>query len=674
MMNIKLFITFWFTGFCFINAQLQGINDSLKDIIKRQKGDTTEVNAFFNLSILNYEQNLIDSGNKYARQGLALAQNIKYKKGEADCYLFIAAVYGDQENHIQAIENYFNALRIYTDIGDFQGEVTVHIFLHGSYQATGDTNNSMTHLLAGLKIAETNHVRGFRITGGDQITQFYFAEIGQIYLLRNQLDSALFYTQKAIDQKYLVNGSVWDFPIYLMGNIQRQKRNYDLALAIYRSAIPLAIQNRNFHDTLQIFSGMSTLFKMQGKLDSAIYYAQIVVQSVNPSRQTGNYFEAVNNLAQVYKLKGDKDNALKYIEIYHAVKDSIYDIKKNKEIQNIAFNEQMKQQEIISAQDKNKGRMQLYTVIGGLFAMLVIAGILWNNNRLRQKAYALLQNQKQETDAQKKRVEEALDKLKNTQSQLIQSEKMASLGELTTGIAHEIQNPLNFVNNFSEINVELTTDLRDELSRIEMEPSDKMNLGQMIDDLLQNEGKINLHGKRAGAIVKSMLQHSRKSSGQKEPTDINALADEYLKMSYQGLRAKDKSLNVTLKADYDQSVGKINVIPQDIGRVLLNICNNAFYAVNTKMKSADENYRPTVSVTTKRSGITVEIQVTDNGTGIPQKLQEKIFQPFFTTKPTGEGTGLGLSLSYDIIKAHGGEIRVESTEGEGTTIFVALPV
>jgi two-component system NtrC family sensor kinase len=273
-----------------------------------------------------------------------------------------------------------------------------------------------------------------------------------------------------------------------------------------------------------------------------------------------------------------------------------------------------------------------------------------------------------------------LRSLKETQGQLIQSEKMASLGELTAGIAHEIQNPLNFVNNFSEVSTELVDEMN-----IEIEKGNNDEAKLIAQDLKQNLEKINHHGKRAGDIVKGMLQHSRSSSGVKEPTDINKLADEYLRLAYHGLRSKDKSFNATMKTDFDETIGNINIIPQDIGRVLLNLYNNAFYAITEKKKSphplkGGEEYEPVVTVSTRRlsappaggDGGKVEIRVKDNGNGISQKVLDKIFQPFFTTKPTGQGTGLGLSLSYDIIKAHGGEIKIETMEGEGVEFIIEL--
>ncbi|HKB44328.1 MAG TPA: ATP-binding protein, partial [Chitinophagaceae bacterium] len=283
-------------------------------------------------------------------------------------------------------------------------------------------------------------------------------------------------------------------------------------------------------------------------------------------------------------------------------------------------------------------------------------------------------------EAAKKQVDSTLNELQTTQKQLIQSEKMASLGELTAGIAHEIQNPLNFVNNFSEVSTELLDEMITELGN-----DNKEDAIAIADDVKQNLEKILHHGKRADGIVKGMLQHSRSSSATKEPTDINKLADEYLRLAYHGLRAKDKSFNATLKTDYDETIGNIKIIPQDLGRAVLNLITNAFYAVTEKKKGlhllkGGMEYEPIVIVTTKRlgtpsgNGDKIEIKVADNGNGIPQKVLDKIFQPFFTTKPTGQGTGLGLSLSYDIIKAHGGEIKVETREGEGSIFIINLPI
>ncbi|MBB3836505.1 signal transduction histidine kinase [Runella defluvii] len=318
-------------------------------------------------------------------------------------------------------------------------------------------------------------------------------------------------------------------------------------------------------------------------------------------------------------------------------------------------------------------------------SMLIARGISTTEKELQLKLKELeelsLEKQRilsQQNDVLEKQVAErtsaltqSLKHLKATQQQLIQSEKLASLGELTAGIAHEIQNPLNFVNNFSEVSVELLDELKSERTK---EERDEELENEILDDIFQNLEKINYHGKRASSIVTGMLQHSRASTGKKEPVNLNTLADEYLRLSYHGLRAKDKSFNAKMNTYLDPSLPKVNVIPQDFGRVLLNLINNAFYAVQAKEKLGIKDYSPTVSVHTQTTEQGIVVKVEDNGTGIPEELKSKIFQPFFTTKPTGQGTGLGLSLAYDIVtKGHGGTIELDSIEGEGTTFTITLP-
>ena len=264
-----------------------------------------------------------------------------------------------------------------------------------------------------------------------------------------------------------------------------------------------------------------------------------------------------------------------------------------------------------------------------------------------------------------------LQELQETQDQLIQREKMASLGELTAGIAHEIQNPLNFVNNFADVSQELVAELTEERARPNRDPALE---AELLADLRQNLGRIAQHGGRAASIVRGMLEHSRASTGERAPTDVNALADEYLRLAYHGLRAKDKAFNAKLQTDFAPALPPVSAVAGDLGRVLLNLLTNAFYAVQKRQQTGEAGYQPTVGVGTRRAGELVEIRVTDNGTGIPAELMDQIFQPFFTTKPTGEGTGLGLSLSHDIItKGHGGTLSVASQPGAGTTFTITLP-
>jgi signal transduction histidine kinase len=446
-----------------------------------------------------------------------------------------------------------------------------------------------------------------------------------------------------------------------LGDAYAGKGIYDSALLFYRNGIPVAQKENIEPDLIDNYNSIAGVYKATNDLDSAAWYSKKVLSEKIEKRYPIGLLKAANMLADIYDSQNKPDSTLKYLRIALTVKDSLFSREKTMAIQNLAFKEQEKQKEIEASELRYQNRLRLYSLLGGLIALLVIAGILLRNNRNKQKTNIILQQQKE-------KVESTLAELRSTQTQLIQSEKMASLGELTAGIAHEIQNPLNFVNNFSDVNTELIDELNQE--------ADKGNIEEMraiAKNIRDNEQKINQHGKRADAIVKGMLQHSRTSSGQKELTDINALCDEYLRLAYHGLRAKDKSFNANFKTDFDNSIGKLNIISQDLGRAMLNLINNAFYAVSEKKKVSENGYEPGISVSTKRSNSMVEIKVRDNGNGIPKKVLDKIFQPFFTTKPTGQGTGLGLSLSYDIIKAHGGEIKVETREGEGSEFTIQLP-
>jgi signal transduction histidine kinase len=332
-----------------------------------------------------------------------------------------------------------------------------------------------------------------------------------------------------------------------------------------------------------------------------------------------------------------------------------------------------KQAEVNMLNTQKRNQKNLVISLGIiLFLATIILFILLKNNQNKQKAYKVLNLQKQETELQKAKAEDALSELQLTQKYLIQSAKMASLGELTAGIAHEIKNPLNFVNNFSEVSLEMLDELREGLLN-KLSSTDKADAALIVNDIHDNLNKILHHGKRADSIVQGMLQHSRPSNSKKELTDMNALAEQYLRLSYNGLSAKDK-LNINYSSAVDENLVKIQVVPQDIGNVLLNLFNNAFYSVSKKKEQANDTYEPLVSVTTKQVGNKMELSVKDNGMGINQNVIDKIFQPFFTTKPTGQGTGLGLSLCYDIIQAHGGQLSVETQEGEFAEFIIQLPL
>jgi two-component system NtrC family sensor kinase len=483
--------------------------------------------------------------------------------------------------------------------------------------------------------------------------------LGSIYIDLLKADSALVMEQNTI--RILSGAGIFrplGYANMLIAKIYQQKNKDSLALQHYYSAIAISAGLQNYTNLHGTFMHLTKFYlNHKQNADSALYYArkslEILILSGTP-----DFANVYYDFVKAFELKGNRDSILKYQSLALVAKDSAYNrqIVMLNSLQHLSIQEQKKLQLQEKKESENRFMFRIYIALAILAVAGIILLILYRSNIKKQKANIALQK--------------AFASLKAAQAQLIQSEKMASLGELTAGIAHEIQNPLNFVNNFSEVNKELVDELQIELKA--------GNTGEAIaisNDIKENEEKINHHGKRADAIVKGMLQHSQSSTGQKESTDINKLADEYLRLAYHGLRAKDKSFNATLQTDFDENIGKINIIPRDIGRVLLNLYNNAFYAVSEKKKQSGNKYEAIVSLSTKKAGDTILISVKDNGGGVPQKILDKIFQPFFTTKPTGQGTGLGLSLSYDTVtKGHGGELKVETDEGNGSEFIIKLPI
>ena len=477
-------------------------------------------------------------------------------------------------------------------------------------------------------------------------------------------------------------GGVYNY----IGDIYQRKGNFDSSLSALRKAEQINMETNNPWTLGYSYAGLSNLLLTAKKADTSLFYGRKALETFEG---VGDFLGIANiyrTISSDYAQQNKTDSAFAYLTLSTNIYDSLNNVQKKNLLayQDVGFDEQLRLKKLEEDTIQTQNKIRTYAMLAGIAVFMLIAFMLYRNNRNRKKANELLMHKNVEIEQQKKNVEQTLTELRSAQAQLVQSEKMASLGELTAGIAHEIQNPLNFVNNFSEVNTELIEELKNEKLKVKNERDEQLE-NELLNDIAENEKKINQHGKRADAIVKGMLQHSQSSSGIKEPTDSNKLADEYLRLAYHGLRAKDNTFNAILKTDFDYTIGNINIIPQDIGKVLLNLFNNAFYAVNETNKKAQplmegEAYEPLVTVTTRRlssplgDGGKIEIHVSDNGNGIPQKILDKIFQPFFTTKPTGQGTGLGLSLSYDIIKAHGGEIKVETKEGEGTEFIIQLPI
>jgi two-component system, NtrC family, sensor kinase len=635
--------------------------DSFKKILNSSVNDSLQLQES-SRQFYKYLETNLDSSLKYATLYHKLSSVNNDKRIQSNGLEMMGVVFWRRGNTEKSIELLLKALHIDEELKDLENLSFAYFNLANAYNRANDYERAIDYYSKTLKIAPDSN----------SILARTFMTLGAIYVEKNQLDSALFYAQQSYEfyVRHPLNKSKYlSVCLNLLGNIQLELRHSTLALEYFRIGIKEGFINNNLKAVIDNYISMTKLYRQQYLPDSAYYYAMEAYTLARKVNSPYSIEVTSKLLTDIHKVNNKLDSAFKYQEIMISARDSIFNLEKIRQVQNLSFVEEQRHEEFESAKIEFRNKIKLYSLLSILLAFLIIAFILYRNNQRKQRANALLMHQKKEIDNQRYKAEEALIELKSTQSQLIQSEKMASLGELTAGIAHEIQNPLNFVNNFSEVNSELIDELNEE--------ADKGNLDEIkaiAKDIKQNLEKINHHGKRADAIVKGMLQHSRSSNGVKEPTDINKLADEYLRLAYHGLRAKDKTFNATMKTDFDASVGKIDIIPQDIGRVILNLINNAFYVVDEKKKQQIAGYEPTVSVRTKKDGDKVLISVRDNGSGIPQKVLEKIFQPFFTTKPTGQGTGLGLSLSYDIVKSHGGELRVETKEGEGTEFIVLLPI
>jgi two-component system, NtrC family, sensor kinase len=641
--------------------------DSLKEALKATTQTEARADLLNRIARQYIDELMPDSAMPFFTEALDISQNAQYQTGIRQAWRNVARFHITKDDYVTALQYYFklaeNAEQ-YKDtagIADaYWGAINVYLNLNDGKMVYEYALKSR-ELLAHASIADANEKFSRNVVWGS----------GYAYNLLGMKDSARFYRmllyREAVakkDDNSLASSLIGMARTFVPEQPDSAFHYYQLVLPLAKKLNRVDLLNRYYQDAANIHLQMNTV-------DSALHYARNAMQaaqSVKREGRSGMLIASASLLSKVFFITKQYDSAYAFRKMADELKDKVYGIDKIMAIQDIYNNEKKRQEQqaakAIAAQEKKLTQVKLLSLLGALLTLGAFAFYLFRNNRLKQKTNAELSA--------------ALADLKSAQAHLIQSEKMASLGELTAGIAHEIQNPLNFVNNFSEVSNELIGEMKDELKKGNYEDANSI-----ADDVKQNLEKINHHGKRAADIVKGMLQHSRSSSGVKEPTNINALCDEYLRLAYHGLRAKDKSFNATMKTDFDESIGNINIIPQDIGRVILNLITNAFYIVNEKSIAAKEVtpfqkvsplYEPTITVSTKKINNKVEIKVADNGNGIPQKILDKIFQPFFTTKPTGQGTGLGLSLSYDIVKAHGGGIKVETKEGSGTEFIISLPV
>ena len=665
-------------------AEAQQVNiDSLIREVHITRNDTAKL-IMLRAIAREYAEVNPDSAFPYAEKSLQLARQLHLPLDEVGALREMAYSFSNRGNYPRSLQTFLAAMAILNDpesekrvlVGKFPGDDALD-FRMATPHAQRLNQIAFTHQGLGMLYTNFYHyekswhhhllARQKAEEAGNVVAQSIInLTMTRVYLNLKKNDSALFSIRQAYDQlmksgykRYL--GSV----LLNMGRTYAALGNRTLANDYYRKSLVASKEQGYFRGVVASRLLLADYYSESGNEDSAFLYIMTSLSEAKKLNAPDLMLRTYTSLTRHYRNTRNNDSIVKYQGLIIKINDSQFNAKQAQQFQNIDFEEQQRQEEVEAAQQALRTRWRMYALLAGLSIILFIAIMLWRNSQQRKRANLLLSKQKAE-------LESTLSTLKATQSQLIQSEKMASLGELTAGIAHEIQNPLNFVNNFSDVNKELIEELKSEKLKVKSERDEDLE-NQILNDLAQNLDKINHHGKRADAIVKGMLQHSRTTTGQKELTDINALADEYFRLAYHGLRAKDKTFNATMTTDFDDSIAKINIIPQDIGRVILNLINNAFYAVDEKKKLDQNEYEPTVSLSTKKVNGKVEVRVKDNGNGIPQKVLDKIFQPFFTTKPTGQGTGLGLSLAYDIVKAHGGELNVRTKEGQGTEFVIILP-
>jgi signal transduction histidine kinase len=620
--------------FCSLVGQTQNQTiDSLKKVLQVQKEDGNKINT---LNLLTWA--LLDEWNytqalRYSYQSLDLCEKLKDNPAKAATLGTIGYIHFMTNDYSEALKNLFAALDIFKRIDDKQGISGIYSRLNQVYGALGNRAEALKTDSAAFLID--------RQLGNEYAIAWDFFKIGA--------------RLASMDSIVTINGV----------NTTKEMR-YTEALKNYSAALALFKKN-GFHDStyevISMYNAIGGINVKLRELTQARIYLEKSLQLSMAMNNIESLTDVHKNLALLDSLQGNYKEAYYHYREYLLNENKMLSDEQMRETLTYKIQYKSERNELIAraAEEKKEAEatqirnIQFFAII--IFFLLAVFFFISNRQKIKAK----------------RKIETAYVQLKSTQAQLIQSEKMASLGELTAGIAHEIQNPLNFVNNFSEVNKELIDELIGERRRAEGERNASVEDG-ILDDIAQNLEKINHHGKRADAIVKGMLQHSRTSSGQKESTDINALCDEYLRLAYQGFRARDKSFNATFSTEFDNGIDKVDIVRPEIGRVILNLINNAFYAVNERSKQGVLGYEPSVIVGTRRLKDRIEISVKDNGKGIPASIKEKIFQPFFTTKPTGQGTGLGLSLAYDIVKAHGGEIKVETKEGEGSEFVIELPV
>jgi two-component system NtrC family sensor kinase len=697
----------WLSFLSLANAQTRTISflkerKKQLEMAKDFRSDTAYLNVMNQIAFL-YADSYPDSALKILNENTIQCERIDYKEGVSDGYKITGTSYLTKGDYVNALIWYKKSYEIAESSGYKTAFPGIRNNIGLVYMSQGNYSAALNEFYAALKSAED--IRDKFVMGSTlnniAIIHFYqgkmkeadstykktliiakemsdtigiilaYNNIAEVNIEQNKLPQALasLNLANALALKK-DNPEMVTIVSHSLGSTYLRMDSLDKAGTYFETASKIAMQHHYSTSGCKALIGLARVYARQGLLKEALKNGLDGLSQAKNMGHTQLQRDASEIVSAIYQRMGDGTNSLTYFKQFKLYSDSL----RNLEAQRIANVYDAKLE--FSKKEENLKRenlQQQWLTFSAVAALVLLGVILLIVNRNRQRlnsTYKELQHKNTVIESQRKHAEETLSELKATQAQLIQSEKMASLGELTSGIAHEIQNPLNFVNNFSETSIELLDE-----AKMELNSGNADEAKEILSDVITNLARINEHGKRADSIVKGMLQHSRTSTGKKELTDVNALADEYIRLAYLGFRAKDKSFDATINRDFDPDLGQWMLVPQDMGRVILNLLNNAFYAVRQKQQNVSEiGYQPTITLRTEKVENKMIIRVADNGIGIPDPIQSKIFQPFFTTKPTGQGTGLGLSLSYDIVtKAYGGSMTVESKEGEGAEFTAILP-
>ena len=621
--------------------------DSLRHLLTLPQTDFDRVLLLCQVSDQLWTQRT-DSAAVYAQGALALARRVHYRHGEGEALNRLGAALRES-NLARSLELFQQSLRIARATHD-QALTAQNLRSIGIiYVYLRDKRQGLAYYFQALKIG--------RQLGDERRVVIELSNIGLAYDLFGQLDSAQLYQTRALVLARRLHTPT-NYILYGLGNEARRRGEVAQARAYYRQSIAESKKVGHLRSLNFAYVGLAQLYQQIGRLDSSTYYARLGCQAGRTNGFLRGVLNASTLLTQNFKRLGPSDSALRYQSLLLVMKDTLFGQEKVMRLQSLNYREQQRAQQAAASQAALRARYRTAGLVAGLVVLLVLAIILARHGRQQKRA--------------RKALEQSLAELKTAQDQLVQREKMAFLGELTAGIAHELQNPLNFVKNFAEVSTDLVENMGGD------EPARNTALqAEILAGLKQNLQQISQHGQRATSIIKGMLEHSRTGTGQRELINLNTLVSDSLRLAHQGLRTKDKEIDVQLTTSLAPGLPLVSVVPLELGRVLINLCTNAFYAMQQRRRQlpAGTAYHPALTVSTRAVPGGVEVRIRDNGTGMSEKVQAKIFQPFFTTKPVGEGTGLGLSLSHDIITTgHGGTLRVESQEGEGTEFVLGLPV